>query len=360
MDWDQDLRDLPQKQRYEHFDRQNQVKCKYFTMLWALWPSKSGQVLPTFEDFTLLWGRRESSHETSRRLREDEAGPKRKKANTWERRSSIHHIPVSRQTNTTNQQHHSSRGRRSRQRAAAPVRRWDGGQPPRATRGPSTTPSPPRTAGQGFWVWPHRGSEERRGEDEEWAVPLIIREVNPSGGEEGANFTVPHKTGSASPPTTKRARGRPKRAELGRNEGEGRSAGAWFPAALSSVQTRPKTPLGKQTSPSARPGPSSTSSGQTNTPKVLRSQMGFEVFSPIPFSSLSSTIDCTWLLGSLVVAVWQHDDYMNEANSNNVSLVPLTFDNKQNKCMRQIQDLHSVNLFALSVYKENVDTWLNK
>ena len=33
MDWDKEITYLPQKQRYEHFDRRNRVKCKYFTTL---------------------------------------------------------------------------------------------------------------------------------------------------------------------------------------------------------------------------------------------------------------------------------------------------------------------------------------
>jgi hypothetical protein len=154
LDWDQELTDLLQKQRYEQFDRRNRVKC-----------NQHSKISPWFGDGEEAamkqaggLGRRKQIWRGRRpMLGEDKA------ASTIGPRLGKHHQPatslVSRKKLTTSS---------STPTPAKTEEEW----PSRATRGPSMTPLPPRTVGRGKTREPHQGdwraggSEERRGEDE--------------------------------------------------------------------------------------------------------------------------------------------------------------------------------------------------
>jgi hypothetical protein len=178
----------------------------------------------------------------------------------WGRRSIVHHRPRSRQTNTTTRSTtRSSRGRRRRRGPPPPVRRWDRGG---AADTSLVRPVYDRAATT------HRRTREdeattlsvesrrewgagRRGE--EWAAAAVIREANPSG-EAGKWVEI---SASRARRESEPENGRNDLVGLWRNGGGGRFPGAWLWDALSSVPAGPKSPLGKQTTHAAPPGPTS-------------------------------------------------------------------------------------------------------
>jgi hypothetical protein len=160
-------------QRYEYFDYWNRVKCNQHLKISPCFGDGKEVAMKQADGF----GRRKQIRRGRRQtLGKDEA------ASTTCPRLGKQTPPTSGTTRleeeVNDEQQHPCVGETEEE------------QPPRAMWSPYMMPLPPCTAGRGFRVWPHRGewraggSEERRGEDKEWVAPLIIREANPSSGEE--------------------------------------------------------------------------------------------------------------------------------------------------------------------------------